>query len=50
MAEDYRAQEIAAMRGMAIRRVYWVANKLRDRFGADTNAQLMIRAAEEGFL
>jgi len=50
MANGYRTQEIAAMRGMPIRRVYWVANKLRDRFGADTNAQLMVRAAEEGFL
>jgi DNA-binding NarL/FixJ family response regulator len=50
MANGYRAQEIAAMRGMSVRRVYWVANKLRDRFGADTNAQLMVRAAEEGFL
>jgi DNA-binding NarL/FixJ family response regulator len=50
MANGYRAQEIAALRGMPIRRVYWVANKLRDRFGADTNAQLMVRAAEEGFL
>lgn len=50
MANGCRAQEIAALRRMPIRRVYWVANKLRDRFGAGTNAQLMVRAAEEGFL
>jgi DNA-binding NarL/FixJ family response regulator len=50
MANGYRSQEIALRRGLPIRRVYWVANKLRDRFGAETNAQLMVRAAEEGFL
>lgn len=50
MAQGYRPQEIAVARGMLIRRVYWVANKLRDRFGAETNAHLIARAAEEGFL
>jgi DNA-binding NarL/FixJ family response regulator len=50
MANGYRPQEIAVARGMLIRRVYWVANKLRDRFGAETNAHLIARAAEEGFL
>jgi DNA-binding NarL/FixJ family response regulator len=50
MAQGYRPQAIAVARGMLIRRVYWVANKLRDRFGAETNAHLIARAAEEGFL
>ncbi len=45
-----RPQEIALMRGVRVRRIYWVTEKLRGRFGADTNEQLMIRAAEEGFL
>ncbi len=43
-------QDIALMRGVPVRRIYWVNNKLHNRFGADTNEQLMIRAAEEGFL
>lgn len=50
MASGYRPQEIAVLRGMFLRRVYWVANKLRDRFGAETNEHMIARAAEEGFL
>jgi len=50
LAQGFRPQEIALLRGVSVRRVYWVQEKLRNRFGADTNAQLMIRAAEEGFL
>lgn len=50
MANGYRPQEIAIARGMLLRRVYWIANKLRDRFGAETNEHLIARAAEEGFL
>jgi DNA-binding NarL/FixJ family response regulator len=50
MAQGCRPQEIALMRGVPVRRIYWVGNKLRDRFGAETNEQLMVRAAEEGFL
>lgn len=50
LAQGLRPQEIALMRGVSVRRVYWVQEKLRNRFGADTNAQLMVRAAEEGFL
>jgi len=50
IASGCRPQEISVMRGMLLRRVYWVANKLRDRFGAETNAHLVARAAEEGFL
>lgn len=37
-------------RGVPVRRVYWVNNKLRNRFGAETNEHLIARAAEEGFL
>jgi DNA-binding NarL/FixJ family response regulator len=50
MAQGYRPQEIALMRNVPVRRIYWVNNKLRNRFGAETNEQLMVLAAEEGFL
>lgn len=50
LANGYRCQEIALLRGMLIRRVYWVCSKLRDRFGAQTNEHMIARAAEEGFL
>jgi DNA-binding CsgD family transcriptional regulator len=50
LANGYRCQEIALLRGMLLRRVYWVCSKLRDRFGAQTNEHMIARAAEEGFL
>ncbi len=50
LAHGKRPQEIALMRGVRVRRIYWVIEKLRERFGADTNEQLMVRAAVEGFL
>lgn len=50
MANGHRPQEIALIRGMFLRRVYWIVAKLRDRFGAETNEQMIARAAEEGFL
>ncbi len=43
-------QDIALMRGVPVRRIYWVGNKLRNRFRAETNEHLIARAAEEGFL
>jgi DNA-binding NarL/FixJ family response regulator len=50
LAQGYRPQEIALMRRVPVRRIYWVGNKLRRRFGAETNEHLIARAAEEGFL
>jgi DNA-binding NarL/FixJ family response regulator len=50
LAQGRRPQEIALMRRVPVRRVYWVNNKLRNRFGAETNEHLIARAAEEGFL
>jgi DNA-binding CsgD family transcriptional regulator len=50
MRKGRRPQEIALMRGVRVRRIYWVTEKLRGRFGADTNEHLIARAAEEGFL
>jgi len=35
--------------GISQRRVYWVRQKLRQRFGAKTNEHLIHRAAAEGF-
>ena len=50
LAQGSRPQEIALRRGVPVRRVYWVMDKLRRRFGAETNEHLMARAAEEGFV
>ncbi len=50
LAQGLRPQEIALLRGVPVRRVYWVIDKLRRRFGAETNEHLMARAAEEGFV
>ncbi|MBN2469629.1 MAG: response regulator transcription factor [Anaerolineae bacterium] len=50
MARGLRPQEIALKRGVPVRRIYWVGNKLRQRFGAQTNEHLIARAAAEGFL
>lgn len=50
MANGYRPQEIAQLRNASVRRVYSVCERLRRRFGADTNVQLIALAAEEGFL
>ncbi len=50
MSWGKRPQEIALLREISIRRVYWIDSKLRERFGAETNEHLIARAAEEGFL
>jgi len=50
LAQGLRPQEIALRRGVPVRRVYWVIDKLRRRFGAETNEHVIARAAEEGFL
>lgn len=50
LAQGCRPQEIALMRGLFLRRVYWIIARLRDRFGAETNEHMIARAAEEGFL
>jgi len=50
MANGYRPQEIAQLRNASVRRVYSVCERLRRHFGADTNVQLIVLAAEEGFL
>ncbi len=50
LAGGLRSQEIALTRGVLVRRIYRVTERLRYRFGAETNEHLIARAAEEGFL
>jgi DNA-binding NarL/FixJ family response regulator len=50
LAQGLRRKEIALRHGVPVRRVHNVCEKLRRRFGAETNEHLMARAAEEGFL
>ena len=50
LAQGCRPQEIALMRGVPVRRIYWVGNRLRSRFGAETDEHLIDRVAEERFL
>ena len=50
LAQGLRPQEIALIRNVSVRRIYGICERLRRRFGADTNIQLIALAAEEGFL
>lgn len=50
LSQGLRRKEIALRRGVPVRRVHNVCEKLRRRFGAETNEHLIARAAEEGFL
>jgi DNA-binding NarL/FixJ family response regulator len=50
LAQGQRPQEIAFQRHIPVRRVYNVCERLRRRFGVETNEELMVRAAAEGFI
>lgn len=50
LAAGTRVCEIASELCIPQRRVYWVRQKLRHRFGAETNEQLISLAASEGFI
>jgi len=50
LAQGEHAGQISTQLGIAKRRVYWVREKLRRRFGARTNEHLIQRAAAEGFI
>lgn len=50
LAQGSRACEIADELDIDTRRVYWLRQKLRKRFGAETNEQLISIAAAEGFI
>jgi DNA-binding NarL/FixJ family response regulator len=49
LASGCTAKQIAAQMRLSVRRVYWITEKLRGRFDAATNEQLLVRAAAEGF-
>lgn len=49
LAQGCTVGSIAAQLRVNPRRVYWVREKLRRRFGATTNEHLISRAAAEGF-
>lgn len=49
LASGCTAREIAACLHLKLRRVYWVTEKMRARFGASTNEHLISLAAAEGF-
>lgn len=50
LAHGEHAGQISNRLGINKRRVYWVREKLRRRFGAKTNEHLIQRAAAEGFI
>ena len=49
LASGCTAGEIAARLHLKRRRVYWITEKMRARFGAATNEHLISRVAAEGF-
>ncbi|MFQ3648526.1 MAG: response regulator transcription factor [Anaerolineae bacterium] len=50
LAHGEHVGQISQQLGIDKRRVYWVREKLRRRFGAKTNEHLIQRAAAEGFI
>jgi FixJ family two-component response regulator len=50
LAQGYHTGQIAYELEIPLRRVYWVREKLRCRFGALTNEHMISRAAAEGFV
>ena len=50
LASGSHVGEIARELSVPVRRVYWVRQKLRTRFGAATNEHMISRAAQEGFI
>lgn len=49
LARGLHISEIADQMGVPMRRIYWVRQKLRRRFGANTNEHLVSIAIGEGF-
>lgn len=49
LAQGCHMHDIAAQMKTSLRRVYWVREKLRGRFGVTTNEHLVSRAVLEGF-
>lgn len=50
LAQGHHVGYIAYHLKLQPRRVYWIREKLRNRFGAQTNEHLMSRAAAEGYV
>lgn len=50
LAQGEHVMRIGERLGITKRRVYWVREKLRRRFGAKTNEHLIQRATAEGFI
>ena len=50
LAQGHNAGQIASHLQIPLRRVYWVRDKLRRRFGAKTNEHLIQLAVAEGFI
>jgi DNA-binding NarL/FixJ family response regulator len=49
LVQGYSVADIAARMSSTVRHIYWVRDKLRNRFGATTNEHLVSRAKAEGF-
>lgn len=49
LARGMHVNDIAAQMDVPLRRIYWVRQKLRKRFGANTNEHLISMAVAEGF-
>jgi DNA-binding CsgD family transcriptional regulator len=50
LAQGYRPQEIGLQRNVSVRHIYWVVDKLRRHFSAETNEHLIARAVLAGSL
>lgn len=50
MTDGANTHEMSRQLEVTLRRVYWLQQKLRNRFGAATNAQLIRLAVEGGYL
>ena len=50
LASGSHVGEIAHELSVPVRRIYWVRQKLRERFGATTNEHMMCLAVQEGFV
>ncbi len=50
LASGKNTPEIAALLGVKIRRVYWIQEKLRQRFSVGTTAGVISRASQQGYL
>jgi DNA-binding NarL/FixJ family response regulator len=50
LAEGCHVKQIAWQQSISVRQVYGLQRRLRNYFGASTTAQMLVRAAEEGFI